>query len=298
MSTATHEPPEVDGDGAWCTSTPRRGSTGGLRSVGTALDVLECFAVDSALGVSDVARRLGVAKSTAHRVLTTLATRGFVEQDANGLYRLGIHLYELGMLSHARNGLRHVAMPIMRAVAEQTGHTVNLGIPDGADIVFVERIESMDGVRILGHSGDDRRRTASAPASSSPPSTPRSSTTVARRASRRGPAAPSAAWRTGSGRSPTCVVRDTRCSTPDPSRAPARSPSRSGSRAWRWGRSPCSDPRPSSSRTSTASSPCSPRRPTASPSSTRADTPSAQADARSRSVPGTGTTTPDTEGRS
>src|SRR5699024_2042029 len=155
MTTATHEPPpETLRDSAWCTSTPRRGSTGGgLRSVGTALDVLECFAMDSTLGVSDVARRLGVAKSTAHRVLTTLASRGFVEQDSTGAYRLGLHLYELGMLSHARNGLRHVALPVMQAVADQSGHTVNLGVPDGADVVFVERIESPDGVRILGHTG-------------------------------------------------------------------------------------------------------------------------------------------------
>ena len=79
MTTATHEPlPHTTTDDAWCTSTPKRTTGGGLRSVGTALDVLECFAVDSALGVSDVARRLGVAKSTAHRVLTTLAGRGFV----------------------------------------------------------------------------------------------------------------------------------------------------------------------------------------------------------------------------
>lgn len=154
MTTATHDPSvETASESAWCTSTPRRGSAGGLRSVGTALDVLECFAMDSTLGVSDVARRLGVAKSTAHRVLTTLAGRGFVEQDASGSYRLGLHLYELGMLSHARNGLRHVALPVMQAVADQTGHTVNLGVPDGADVVFVERIESVDGVRILGHTG-------------------------------------------------------------------------------------------------------------------------------------------------
>ena len=119
MTTATHDPfPQAASEDAWCTSTPKRAAAGGLRSVGTALDVLECFAVDSALGVSDVARRLGVAKSTAHRVLSTLAGRGFVEQDANGLYRLGLHLYELGMLSHARNGLRHVALPVMQAVAE------------------------------------------------------------------------------------------------------------------------------------------------------------------------------------
>lgn len=145
--------PERPRDEARCTSTPRRGATGGLRSVGTALDVLECFAVDSELGVSDIARRLGVAKSTVHRVLTTLISRGFIEQEPNGQYRLGLHLYELGMLSHGRNGLRHVALPVMQAVAEQTGHTVNLGVPDGADVVFIERIESVEGVRILGHSG-------------------------------------------------------------------------------------------------------------------------------------------------
>ena len=146
---------------AWCASTPKRmriaelpthGSS--LKSVGTALDVLECFATDGELGVSDVARRLGVAKSTAHRVLQTLATRGFIEQDhVTGMYRLGIHLYDLGQLAQARNEARHVALPTLRQVARATGHTVNFAVPDGADVVFVERIESIAGVHILGHVG-------------------------------------------------------------------------------------------------------------------------------------------------
>lgn len=143
---------------ARCATTPKRvanlpGSSS-LRSVGTALDVLECFALDSELGVSDIARRLGVAKSTAHRVLQTLLSRGFIEQDGEtGLYRLGIHIYELGTLAHARNGIRHAALPTLRQVASVTGLTVNLAIPDGPDIVFVERIENRDGVRILGNFG-------------------------------------------------------------------------------------------------------------------------------------------------
>ena len=155
MTTATHEPlPHTTTDDAWCTSTPKRTTGGGLRSVGTALDVLECFAVDSALGVSDVARRLGVAKSTAHRVLQTLVSRGFVEQDREtGLYRLGIHIYELGALALARNELRHAALPTLRQVATATSLTTNFAVPDGADVVFVERIENPDGVRILGHFG-------------------------------------------------------------------------------------------------------------------------------------------------
>lgn len=146
---------------AWCATTPRKpiavqdpslGS--GLKSVGSALDVLECFAVDGELGVSDIARRLGVAKSTAHRLLQTLVSRGFVEQDqTTGHYRLGIHLYELGQLALARNELRHYALPTLRQVAQSTGLTVNFSVPEGADVVFVERIENHDGVRILGHVG-------------------------------------------------------------------------------------------------------------------------------------------------
>src|SRR5690242_4161323 len=97
-------------ENVWCSSTPKRShgdDTAGVKSVGSALDVLECFATDGELGVSDIARRLGVAKSTAHRLLQTLTSRGFVEQRADtGLYRLGIHLYELGELALARNTLR------------------------------------------------------------------------------------------------------------------------------------------------------------------------------------------------
>lgn len=126
---------------------------GGLRSVGAALDVLECFAVDGSLGVSDVARRLGVAKSTAHRLLQTLHSRGFVEQDGEGKYRLGIHLYELGHLAQARNTFRHAALPHLKAIAEATGYTLNFAVPDGADVVFVERIEVGEGGLLLGHVG-------------------------------------------------------------------------------------------------------------------------------------------------
>lgn len=127
---------------------------GGLRSVGTALDVLECFAIDGSLGVSDVARRLGIGKATAHRLLQTLATRGFVEQDREtGKYRLGMHLYELGHLAQARNTFRHAALPHLQAIAAATGYTVNFSVPDGVDVVFVERIETGAGGELLGHVG-------------------------------------------------------------------------------------------------------------------------------------------------
>lgn len=147
-------------DTAWAASTPKRipanraDESAALKSVASALDVLECFATDGDLGVSDIARRLGVAKSTAHRILSTLTSRGFVEKDPDtGLYRLGLHIFELGQLAQARNVIRHAALPTLRQVAVQTGLTVNLGIPDAADVVFVERIEFGAGGRILSHAG-------------------------------------------------------------------------------------------------------------------------------------------------
>jgi DNA-binding IclR family transcriptional regulator len=146
---------------AWCTTTPRRSwrtlgipAADGLKSVSTALDVLECFAVDGELGVSDIARKLGIAKSTAHRLLTTLCSRGIAEQSPEtGHYRLGLHLYELGQLAQARSILRHVALPTLTRLAETTGHTVNLGVADGPDVVFLERLENSEDLRFLGHAG-------------------------------------------------------------------------------------------------------------------------------------------------
>lgn len=129
---------------AWGTTTPKQADeSGGLRSVATALDLLECFAQDAELGVSDIARRLGIAKSTAHRLLTTMRTRGFIEQDPDtGRYRLGLHLFELGHLAQVRHPLRATARSICFDLNRRTGLTVNLSVPEGADVVFIERVEA------------------------------------------------------------------------------------------------------------------------------------------------------------
>lgn len=121
-----------------------------LKSVANALDVLDCFLTDDELGVSEVARRLGVAKSSAHRMLSTLASRGFVERNPDtGRYRLGLHLYELGQLSVGRSQLRRAALPIMEDLRRRTGRTIHLGVADGADVVHVERLQSREGLYLL-----------------------------------------------------------------------------------------------------------------------------------------------------
>lgn len=120
-----------------------------LRSVTTVVDVLDCFAVDTELGVSDIARRLGLAKSTVHRVLSSLTSRGITEQNpTSGRYRLGLRLYELGVLVQSRNVLRAAALPTMRQVAMRLVTDVHLAVADDADVVFLERIRPRDDDRL------------------------------------------------------------------------------------------------------------------------------------------------------
>ncbi len=131
-----------------------RNLDGGVKSVMAALDVLDCFAADDELGVSDIARRLGVAKSTAHRLLTTLCARGLAEKNPEtGLYRLGLHLFELGQLAQNRNHLRRTAMPLLEELRHISGWTIHLAIPDGADVVYLERLETLRGMHLMTQVG-------------------------------------------------------------------------------------------------------------------------------------------------
>ena len=124
---------------------------GGLKSVASALDLLECFMSDEELGVSEAARRLGVAKSTAHRLLTTLASRGFIEQNlATGKYRLGLHLFELGHLALTRVELRRQSKTLLEELREASGMTVHLAVPSGVDVLYLERLATLRGMAGMG----------------------------------------------------------------------------------------------------------------------------------------------------
>ncbi len=123
---------------------------GGLKSVATALDLLDCFVEDEELGVSEVARRLGVAKSTAHRLLTTLASRGLIEQsESTGKYRLGLHLFELGHLALTRIELRRRSTTLLEELRERSGWTVHLSVAQGADVLFLERLPTLRGMQAM-----------------------------------------------------------------------------------------------------------------------------------------------------
>ena len=97
-----------------------------------------------------LAHTTGLHPSTAHRILAAMTASGFVERGEAGSYRLGMRLLELGNLVKSRISIRETAMPAMLRLHEATGESVNLGIRQGDEIVYVERTSSgRSAVRVV-----------------------------------------------------------------------------------------------------------------------------------------------------
>ena len=111
-------------------------------SVGKALALLDAFEhIDTSLGVSELARRTHLPKSTAFRLLAILEQRQLVERQGTR-YRLGTRLFELGQrVSYCRpRSLRDNAVPFISDLYELTHETVHLGVLDGSDVLYLEKL--------------------------------------------------------------------------------------------------------------------------------------------------------------
>src|SRR6476659_3465275 len=93
------------------------------------------------LGVSELGRDIGLSRSTTHRYVSTLASLGYLQQDAETKkYRLGPRVLDLGFSAINSMELREIATPHLQELSDATGHTVNMAILDGDDIVYIERV--------------------------------------------------------------------------------------------------------------------------------------------------------------
>jgi IclR family KDG regulon transcriptional repressor len=128
---------------------------GGLSSVGNAARLLKVFlSREKELGVSELARRLGLGKSTVHRLLTTLVSEGLVEQNAEtGAYRLGLVMFELGQAVRVHMDLHAAVGPVLASLREETHESCQVGVLDGHEVVYVDRLESSHTLRLMNETG-------------------------------------------------------------------------------------------------------------------------------------------------
>jgi IclR family transcriptional regulator, acetate operon repressor len=110
--------------------------------LGRAFTLLTAFRPgDEDLSLAELCRRTGISKPTAHRLLTELVEWDAVRRTARG-YHLGMALFELGQLAPRQRSLREAAAPFLSDLFEATRETVHLAVPDGTDVLYVQKIDA------------------------------------------------------------------------------------------------------------------------------------------------------------
>ena len=123
-----------------------------LRTVRRAFEILHLLGDRGTLGVSDIADRLEMPKSTAHDYLRTLRELGYVVNDA-GTYRLGFRPLELGGRTKHRSRLFQVARPELDRAADATGEVVSLNVEEDGEFVVLHAAFGENALRVGIHPG-------------------------------------------------------------------------------------------------------------------------------------------------
>ena len=114
-----------------------------VSSVLKVFGILDALATQKEIGITDLAQRLMMSKSTTYRFLQTMKTLGFVSQEGESdKYGLTLKLFELGAKSLEYVDLISLADKEMRYISEQTNEALHLGMLDGTEIVYLHKIDS------------------------------------------------------------------------------------------------------------------------------------------------------------
>ncbi|MGW4201105.1 IclR family transcriptional regulator [Streptomyces sp. NPDC004726] len=125
----------------------------GIASVDHALRLAAILQVEGALTVAEAARRLGVARSSAHRLLSTLVYRDFAAQNADRSYRAGPVLELAGTARSDVSALRAASLDPLRALVDTLGETANLSIRTVRTVRFIASVECDRALRVGSREG-------------------------------------------------------------------------------------------------------------------------------------------------
>lgn len=126
-----------------------------LSSVANAARVLKSFSSHRPTwAVGELATHLDISTSTTHRLLSTLSDEGLLDQDdATGRYRLGLTVFDLAAAAPTQRTLHEASLVAMTELRSRTGETVQIGVLDGREVVYVERLDSPHTLRVFTELG-------------------------------------------------------------------------------------------------------------------------------------------------
>lgn len=126
-----------------------------VQTLDRTLDIIELLSTShQGMGVTEIGQKLNLHKSTVFRLLNALLRRGYAEKDPKkGLYRIGLKFIEISSLRMHQLELKTEASPFMRHLAETTGQVTHLALLDGADVVYIEKIDVVQSLRLYSQIG-------------------------------------------------------------------------------------------------------------------------------------------------
>lgn len=132
-----------------------RDISGQVRSVAKALMIIDMLSyAPEGMPLGEIARKIGAPKSTIHGLLSTLCEYGFVEQSSiDGCYKLGVHLFELGMAVADNWDVRKIAAPYIERLLGEMQETIHLVILDNGEVLYIDKRESNQSLRIVSKIG-------------------------------------------------------------------------------------------------------------------------------------------------
>lgn len=121
-----------------------------VKSLDRALDILEEIVYsDTACSIKEISEKTNLHKSTVHRLLKTLKYRGYIKKDSyNSTYKVGMKLFEIGSRMLNNLDLRKTTKPFLRELKEETNETIHLGVLDNDEIIYIDKIESEETIRM------------------------------------------------------------------------------------------------------------------------------------------------------
>lgn len=125
-----------------------------VKSVIKAMRIMETLIhKGSPLSISKISNKTGINISTVHRIINTLVKLGYVEQNQEGHYQLGLHTYELADIINEDFNIKKLARPYMEEIVESCNETCNLVILENNEVVYVDQVESNNMVRMFARPG-------------------------------------------------------------------------------------------------------------------------------------------------
>ena len=113
------------------------------------MEILELVVKAEEIGVSALSKKKGLNRSNVHRILSTFEFLGYVVKNPqNRKYSPSLRLFELGNLTVQRNGLIKVAHPFLKKLGSKFGETNNLAVLDGAKVIYIDKVESSEALRM------------------------------------------------------------------------------------------------------------------------------------------------------